>query len=109
MLKTSLLMTGFITLAGMTLLEPAQADSLPNLTGTYRCEPQPAPCRSGQTFTVAQSEATLELKSDTGTSANAKLTSNISLSAGPPWNMLGVILPENGGIEWSNGTRWRKQ
>jgi len=44
----------------------------PNLNGNYRCEPQPDPCKSGQTF-----------------------------------NMLGVI--RDGAIDWSNGTRWRKQ
>jgi hypothetical protein len=27
---------------------------------------------------------------------------------GGPWNMLGVILPDNR-IQWSNGTDWRKR
>ena len=39
----------------------------------------------------------------------ATLTSNTSLSAGPPWNMLGVLSGENRIIDWSNGTQWRKQ
>jgi len=30
-----------------------------------------------------------------------------TVSAGPPWNMLGVLY--DGAIEWSNGTKWRKQ
>jgi hypothetical protein len=82
-------------------------DALPNLSGTYRCEPQPEPCRSGQTFTVAQSGDQIEFKSDDGLVGNAKLTSRISLSGLPPWNSLGLITAENR-IEWSNGTQWRK-
>jgi hypothetical protein len=90
------------------LLDTAQADdSLPNLTGSYRCEPQPAPCRSGQTFTVTQNGDQIEFKSDTGFVGQAKLTSRISLSGTPPWNSLGVITADNN-VQWSNGTQWRK-
>jgi hypothetical protein len=55
---------------------------MPNLSGNYRCEPQPTSCRSGQAFSISQF-------------GNA------------PWNMLGVLY--DGAIEWSNGTKWRKQ
>jgi hypothetical protein len=82
-------------------------EALPNLSGRYRCEPQPEPCRSGQMFTVTQSGDQIEFKSDNGLVGNAKLTSRISLSGLPPWNSLGVITAENR-IEWSNSTRWRK-
>jgi hypothetical protein len=34
--------------------------------------------------------------------------SDISLSALPPWNSLGVITSPVGAIEWSNGATWRK-
>jgi hypothetical protein len=37
----------------------------------------------------------LELKNEKGDMGRAVLTSNVSLSAGAPWNMLGVILPDN--------------
>src|SRR4029453_7762272 len=86
----------------------AQADEqLPNLAGTYRCEPQPAPCQSGQTFTVTQSGDQIEFKSDNGFVGQPKFRSRISLSATPPWNSLGVITADNH-VQWSNGTQWRK-
>lgn len=81
----------------------------PNLSGTYRCVPEPSPCQtSGQTFTVTQSGNSLDMKNDKGDFGRGTLTSNISLSTGAPWNMHGVILPGNA-IQWSNGTKWEKQ
>jgi len=81
----------------------------PNLSGTYRCVPEPSSCQSsGQTFTVSQSGNNLDLKNDKGDVGRGTLTSDISLSAGPPWNMLGTILSGNA-IQWSNGTKWQKQ
>lgn len=66
--------------------------------------------RSGMTFSVTQSGSDLEIKNEKGEIGNAKMTSNISISAGPIWNMLGVIdAPDNRVIQWSNGTTWRKQ
>ena len=82
--------------------------AVPNLAGTYRCEPAPEQCRSGRIFEVTQSGAYLEFKSDTGVVGQAAFTSNISLSALPPWNSLGVITSPDGVIEWWNGTVWRK-
>jgi hypothetical protein len=49
----------------------------------------------------------LQLKGDKGEQGNGRLTSATTVSAGPPWNMLGVLY--DGAIEWSNGTKWRKQ
>jgi|SRR5581483_2709288 hypothetical protein len=77
-----------------------------DVSGHYRCEPQPAPCRAS-TFSAAQSGDKVELKSDSGEIGEARLTSRSTLSAGAPFNMLGVI--RAGAIEWSNGTRWVKQ
>ena len=82
-------------------------DRLPNLAGTYRCEPQPAPCQSGQTFTVTQNGDQVEFKSDNGLVGHARFTSPISLSGSPPWNSLAVITPYSH-VQWSNGTQWRK-
>jgi hypothetical protein len=108
MLTKSVLVSVIATATASLLLGTAQADdSLPNLAGSYRCEPQPAPCRSGQTFTVTQNGDQIEFKSDTGFVGQAKLTSRISLSGIAPWNSLGVITADNS-VQWSNGTQWRK-
>jgi hypothetical protein len=58
--------------------------AVPNLAGTYRCEPAPEQCRSGRVFEVTQSGAHLEFKSDSGVVGQATFTSSISLSALPP-------------------------
>lgn len=87
---------------------PVQAQrAAPNLSGNYRCEPQPHPCKSGQTFALAQSSNSVDVKNERGEQGHAKLTSPTTISAGAPFNMLGVI--RDGAIDWSNGTRWRKQ
>jgi hypothetical protein len=109
MLSKFVLISLIASTAASLLLGTALADeATPNLAGTYRCEPQPAPCHSGQTFTVTQTGAELEFKSDAGAVGHAKFTSSISLSAAAPWNSLGVITAENRVIQWSNGTQWRK-
>jgi hypothetical protein len=108
MLSKSVLISVVAITAASSLTGTVRADeALPNLSGRYRCEPQPAPCRSGETFTMTQSGDQLEFKSDNGLVGSAKLTSRISLSGLPPWNSLGVITADNR-IEWSNGTQWRK-
>jgi hypothetical protein len=96
----------FLVLAASTFTASAQP-AAPNLSGSYRCEPQPAACRTGTTISVTQNGNKLEFKSDNGEQANGEVTSNISVSVGGPWSMMGVIY--DGAIEWSNGTKWRKQ
>ena len=61
-----------------------------NLSGTYRCTPEPIQCQA-PTFSVSQSGNTLELKAENGPVAEAKVTSNITLSAGPPFNSNGLV------------------
>jgi hypothetical protein len=97
-------------LSALALPGLAQAQSsAPNLSGTYRCEPQPASCKwQGQAPTISQSGTQLELKVDKNELAGGKLTSNITVSAGPPFNADGLIRPDHS-IEWSNGTKWLKQ
>jgi hypothetical protein len=108
MLGNPILISVVATVTPSLLLGAARADeTAPNLAGTYRCEPQPAACHSGKTFTVTQSGDQIEFKSDSGFVGHAKFTSAISLSASPPWNSLGVITPDNH-VQWSNGTEWRK-
>jgi hypothetical protein len=95
--------------ASAGLWTAVQAAQAPNLAGTYRCGPDAKACQwSGTTFTVTQSGTTLDIKNEKNEAGQATVTSNISLSAGPPWNMLGTISPNNV-IDWSNGTQWRKQ
>jgi len=108
-------LTTLTTLAAVTFLtiglsgQASAQGAAPNLTGSYRCEPEPSSCQwSGQTFTVGQTGTRLDMKSDKGDVAQGLLSSNATLSVGAPWNMLGVILPDNR-IQWSNGTIWRKQ
>jgi len=106
MTKLTLLVTlaSVITLPGLALAQGSTA----NLAGTYRCTPEPTKCQE-QTYTVTQNGSTLELKDDKGSEiAEAKMTSNITLSAGPIMNSNGLVLPDNS-IQWSNGTLWRKQ
>jgi hypothetical protein len=81
-----------------------------NLSGSYKCGPDAKACQwSGSTFTIAQTGKNLEIKNDKGAAGSGTLTSEISVSAGPPWNMLGVISDGNRVIDWSNGTVWRRQ
>jgi hypothetical protein len=110
MLKNSMSISVVAALAAFALAGLAQAQSsAPNLSGTYRCQPQPDPCKwQGQTPSISQSGAKLELKIDSKELAEGKLTSNITVSAGPPYNAEGLVRPDHS-IEWSNGTKWVKQ
>jgi hypothetical protein len=108
MLSKSILISVVAIATASLLLGSARADeSPPNLAGMYRCEPQRAPCQSGQTFTVTESGDQIEFKGDNGFVGDAKFTSRISLGGTPPWNSLGVITADNH-VQWSNGTQWRK-
>jgi hypothetical protein len=110
MLKNSLSISLMAALAAFTCAGLAQAQSsAPNLSGSYRCQPQPDPCKwQGQTATISQSGTKLELKINSDELAEGKLTSNITVSAGPPYNAEGLVRPDHS-IEWSNGTKWIKQ
>jgi hypothetical protein len=110
MLKIVSCLSLTVALSALGLLQLAQAQSsAPNLGGTYRCQPQPDPCKwQGQTPTISQSGTKLDLKIDKNELAEGKLTSNITISAGPPYNAEGLIMPDHS-IEWSNGTKWLKQ
>ena len=90
-------------------VEAPAAAANPNLAGAFRCAPTMKVCQwSGQTFTVTQSGNHLDIKNDKGEQGTATVTSTISVSAGPPWNMLGVISDGGKLISWSNGSEWRK-
>jgi hypothetical protein len=86
----------------------AQGAALPNVAGTYKCQPQPIACQWGSTVSITQEGNKIALNNDSGSFADAKITSNITLSASPPFNSNGLIMPDHS-IEWSNGTHWVKQ
>jgi len=94
-----------LAVAGAALGQPAAN----NFAGTYRCEADGDGCKSsGTTFTVTQTGNAVEAKNEKGEIGAGHVTSNITVSMGPPWNMFGVV-HQAGTIEWSNGTQWRKQ
>jgi hypothetical protein len=98
-----------LTAMASPAMAQAQQGAQVNLSGAYRCEPQPSPCQwQGQNLSITQTGPTLDLKNEQGSIAQAKLTSDITISGGPPWNATGLILPDHS-IQWSNGTQWRKQ
>jgi hypothetical protein len=110
MLKNLSFISMTAALSALALPGLAQAQSsAPNLAGTYRCVPEPSSCQwQEQNPTIAQTGATVQLNINKGEFAEGKLTSNITVSAGPPFNSEGLIRPDHS-IEWSNGTKWLKQ
>jgi hypothetical protein len=109
--RKALLSLTISMLAAIAACPSAHAqDKLPDLAGTYHCEAYPVSCNnSGQTFTVTQMGAKVMVKNDKGDVGQGTLTSSISVSLGPPWNTIGIISADGRTIEWSAGTRWRKQ
>jgi hypothetical protein len=94
------------------LSEGGGEESIParSIAGTYRCGPDTKACQwVGPTITMTQSGTKLEMKSEKGDIVNGEVTSDISLSAGPPWNMLGIVSDDGRTLEWSNGTKWTRQ
>jgi hypothetical protein len=107
---------GVIGLAMMTAaalggLDRAQAQgtAAPDLSGTYRCQPDPSPCVwPGQSPSITQNGKQLVIKGDKDGIANATLTSASTIVAGGTFNSNGIIRSDHS-IEWSDGTKWRKQ
>jgi hypothetical protein len=110
MLKVkALLSVSVIAAAGTSLFAGTSEAAPPNLTGTYRCQPAPAPCLwPGHSPSITQSGVNLQIKSDQGEIAAARLTSDTTISAGATLNSLGIIRPDHS-IDWSDGTKWRRQ
>jgi hypothetical protein len=75
-----------------------------NLSESYQCSPEPVQCQA-LGYSVSQPGPTLELKSQDGTVAEGEMTSNITVTTGPPWNSSGINMPDRS-IQWSNGTNW---
>jgi hypothetical protein len=103
--------SALVVMSGFALCAEADAQgaALPSLAGTYKCQPQPVACRWGDTVSITPNgNNKVALNNGSGSFADAKVTSNITLSADPPFNSEGVILPDHS-IQWSNGTHWVKQ
>jgi len=109
MVKKFVFIPGFVALTAVTFIGIAvAAQQLPNLSGTYKCGPDKKACQwSGATFSVTQKGAALEAKNEKNEMGAGSVTSNISVSMGPPWNMLGTISADQKTIEWTNGTQWK--
>ncbi len=106
--RTLLSISAIAALGALLVAEISEA-APPNLAGTYRCQPAPTPCLwPGHNPTITQSGTDLQIKSDQGDISAAKLTSDTTISAGPTFNSLGIIRPDQS-IDWSDGTKWRKQ
>jgi hypothetical protein len=110
MLKTFVVIPSFAVLTAATFIGLAVAgEQMPNLSGTYKCGPDKKACQwSGMTFTVTQKGAVIEAKNEKNDVGSGTLTSPVSVSMGPPWNMLGTIAADAKTIDWTNGTQWKK-
>jgi hypothetical protein len=87
----------------------AQGAAAPELAGTYQCQPDPSPCTwPGQSPAITQDGKKLVIKSANGDTANATLTSDTTIAAGGTFNSNGIVRSDHS-IEWSDGTKWRKQ
>ena len=69
---------------------------------------RPVKCQWGDTVSITQTGDKVQLNNGSGSFADGKITSNITVSGAPPFSANGVILPDRS-IQWSNGTHWMKQ
>jgi hypothetical protein len=100
-----------VGLGALALIGGAQAQgaSPPDLGGTYQCKPDPDPCTwPGASPSISQSGNKLQIKGDNDAMADATLTSDTTISAAGTFNSFGIIRPDHS-IDWSDGTKWRKQ
>jgi hypothetical protein len=90
-----ILAASIVTIVALAPCDLVAQASAPNLSGTWRCAPEPSACESGgQIFTVAQPGNDLDVKNDKGDVGRAQLTSNISLSCGRAVEHAGGRSPE---------------
>ena len=88
---------------------PAAPAASTDLSGTYKCQPNPDPCLwPGAAPSISQSGKSLQIKGDNGAAADAMLTSASTITAGGTLNSLGIVRPDHS-IDWSDGTKWTKQ
>jgi hypothetical protein len=108
MLRYAVVVTAAVAALALPGMAGAQSNA-PNLAGTYRCVPQPSPCNwQSPNPTITQTGTGIQLNINKDEFAEGRITSNITIGAGPPFNSEGRIQPDQS-IEWSNGTKWIKQ
>lgn len=79
------------------------------VSGTWQCKPNPDPCTwPGASPSITQSGNDLQIKGADGATADAKMTSATTISAGGTFNSFGIVRPDKS-IDWSDGTKWSKQ
>ena len=107
--RPALQIAAIIALGALALNGPARAQgAAPDVGGTYKCQPSPSPCLwSGPSASIAQSGNKLQIKGENGATADATLTSDITISSGGTFNSLGIVRPDKS-IDWSDGTKWTK-
>jgi hypothetical protein len=101
---------GTVALCALAMNGGAQAQGAApaDVSGTYKCQPSPSPCRwSGPTATISQTGNKVQIKGDNGALADGTVTSDITISAGGTFNSLGIVRPDKS-IDWSDGTKWSK-
>jgi len=109
-LRSTLPIAGIIALGALALNSPARAQGAApaDIGGTYKCQASPSPCLwSGASASISQSGNKLQIKGENGATADATLTSDITISAGGTFNSLGIVRPDKS-IDWSDGTKWTK-
>jgi hypothetical protein len=116
MTRTAMKHVGTIGLALVALTAAAAADRAQaqgaaplDFSGTYQCQPDPSPCIwPGQSPSMTQNGKQLVIKGDKDNIANATLTSDTTIAASATFNSNGIVRSDHS-IEWSDGTKWRKQ
>jgi hypothetical protein len=109
-MRSAFPIAGIIALGALALNGPARAQGAapPDISGTYKCQPSPSPCLwSGPSASISQSGNKLQIKGENGATADATLTSDITVTSGGTFNSLGIIRPDKS-IDWSDGTKWTK-
>ncbi|HVU44049.1 MAG TPA: hypothetical protein VHD86_23615 [Xanthobacteraceae bacterium] len=90
-----------------TAAEPGNMQNA--ITGTWQCKPNPDPCTwPGASPSITQSGNDLQIKGADGATADARMTSATTISAGGTFNSFGIVRPDKS-IDWSDGTKWSKQ
>jgi len=90
-----------------TAAEPGNMQNA--ISGTWQCKPNPDPCTwPGASPSITQSGNDLQIKGADGATADARMTSATTISAGGTFNSFGIVRPDKS-IDWSDGTKWSKQ
>ena len=105
-----LTMTASALAQGAAKPSAAEPGNMQNaISGTWQCKPNPDPCTwPGASPSITQSGNDLQIKGADGATADARMTSATTISAGGTFNSFGIVRPDKS-IDWSDGTKWSKQ